>query len=134
MSDQLAEGAFVVVATGAEAKFFRWSNARDGSLKFLGGLEPQNLDDDGPSGVRPPESSKQSTDEATFAKQLSNYLYANAQKGEFEHLALIADPRTLGEMRPQLHKEVTDRLVVEIDKTMINSETDDIVKALRSQS
>lgn len=131
MVESLAEGTLIVVATGAEARMFRWSHSHGGLLKHTGGLQPENLDGEGPSGMRPPESSKQSTDEATFAKQLSNYLYSEAYKGSFEHVALIADPRTLGEMRPQLHKEVTDRIVAEIPKTMIHSPTDDIVHALK---
>ncbi len=130
MPEKLADGMLVVVATGAEARMFQWSQSGGGSLKHIGALEPQNLNDDGPSGMRPPESSRQSTDEATFVKQLANHLYSQASKGSFQHLALIADPKTLGEIRPQLHKEVVDRLELEISKTLINSETNDIVRAL----
>lgn len=134
MSNKCADGMLVVVSTGAEARMFTWSSSNSGSLAHIGTLEPTNLLGEGPSGVRPPESSQQSTDEATFAKQLANHLYAEAHKGAYQHLALIADPRTLGEMRPQLHKEVLDRLDVEIAKTMIHSTTEDIVKALNEHT
>lgn len=123
--------AFVVIASGAEAKFFvNNGKARDINLTHVGNLSPQNLNDDGPSGNRPPESSNQETDEATFAKQLAQHLYDKAHKGEFEHLVLVADPATLGETRPILHLEVKQRISLELAKTLINSPVDDIERSL----
>ena len=132
MSDSTCPAnAFVVVTSGAEAKFFR----NDGTpheikLSAAGGLTPKDLDDDGPSGSRPPESSARETDEATFAKQLAHYLYAEAHKGKFDHLVLVADPDTLGEIRPILHQEVTNKITMELNKTLINSSTHDIERSL----
>ena len=123
--------AFVVVTSGAEAKFFiNDGTPNDLKLKHTGSLTPQNLDDDGPSGNRPPESSNQETDEATFAKQLAQHLYAKAHKGDFEHLVLVADPDTLGEIRPILHQEVTQKITLELAKTLINSPTEDIERSI----
>lgn len=86
-------GAFVVITSGAKAKFFRnEGTARDIKLKHVGDQSPQNLDNEGPSGNRPPESSQQETDEATFAKQLAQHLYTKAHRGDFDHLVLVADP------------------------------------------
>ena len=45
-------------------------------------------------------------------------------------LILIADPQTLGEMRPSLHKEVQSRLISEIAKTLTKASVADIQKAL----
>ena len=59
----------------------------------------------GPSGHRPIESTPEQTDEATFAKLLAHRLNAAALKQAFEHLFLIADPTTMGEIRPQLHSD-----------------------------
>ena len=39
---------------------------------------------------------------------------------------LIADPATLGRVRPLLHKEATQRIVAEIGKDLTNSRLDDI--------
>ena len=64
------------------------------------------------------KSSDQETDEATFAKQLANELYRRVHSGNFAALVLIADPQTLGQVRPSLHKEVRDRLVSEMGKTL----------------
>lgn len=118
----------VVIATGAEAKTFR---VVDGALKHDTDWHPQNLDDEGPSGKRPPDVSPGGNDEATFSKQIAHKLYALAHKGAFDHLVLVADPQTLGEMRPQLHLEVTDKIVLELAKTLINSPIADIERSLR---
>ncbi len=93
-------------------------------------LEPQELINDGPAGKRPPESTGQETDEATFAKQLANRLNAAALKQEYAALVLMADPQTLGQLRPQLHSETTRRIVREVAKTFTNSPLEDIEAAL----
>ncbi|MEQ8771698.1 MAG: host attachment protein [Erythrobacter sp.] len=43
---------------------------------------------------------------------------------------MIADPKTLGEMRQHYHTELKKRLVGEIDKTLTNASTGDIEKAI----
>ncbi|MEO7917446.1 MAG: host attachment protein, partial [Dokdonella sp.] len=45
-------------------------------------------------------------------------------------LVIVADPTTLGRVRPQLHKEAEQRLVAEIGKTFTNAPLEDIEKAL----
>ena len=133
MPDQaLPQNTLVVVATGAEAKFFR-NRGQSGkiSLEADGGLTPQNLAEEGPSGKRPPESSPRETDEGTFSKQLADYLYREAHGGKFDNLALVANPDTLGELRRALHQAVTGKLVMELGKTLINASKEDIERSLR---
>ena len=108
MTHKIPHNALVVVADGTGARFFRNAgHERKVSLSAQGELKPANLLDDGPAGKRPPESSKQETDEATFAKQLAKELYRRAHSGDFDALVLIADPQTLGQIRPTLHKAVS---------------------------
>lgn len=122
----------VVVADGTGARVFRnRGDERAPSLQQVELLEPMILDDDGPSGSMPGESSASQIDEATFAKQLAQALNQAALKQQFEHLVLMADPATLGRIRPQLHKEVQQRLLTEIAKTMTNSPLGDIERALQ---
>lgn len=122
----------VVVADGTGARVFRnRGDERSPSLQQVELLEPMILDDDGPSGSMPGESSASQIDEATFAKQLAQALNQAALKQQFEHLVLMADPATLGRIRPQLHKEVQQRLLTEIAKTMTNSPLGDIERALQ---
>jgi protein required for attachment to host cells len=131
MANKIPHSALVVVADGTGARFFRNTGQEDNVLLSAEGeFKPSHLLDDGPSGKRPAESSKQETDEATFAKQLAKELYRRAHSGNFAALVLIADPQTLGQMRPLLHKEVQDRLVSEVHKTLTKASIADIQKAL----
>ena len=131
MADKIPHNALIVVADGTGARFFR-NAGHEGKilLSAEGEFKPTNLLDDGPAGMRPTESSKQETDEATFAKQLANELYPRAHSGNYAALVLIADPQTLGQIRPTLHKEVQDRLVSEIGETLTKASIADIQKAL----
>lgn len=127
----IPEGTWVVVADGASARLFH-NVGKDNkvSLTQVRLLEPEDLIDDGPSGTRPPESSEQATDEATFAKQLAHRLNAAALKQEYQHMVLIADPQTLGQLRPQLRSETSQRILHEIGKTFTNSPVEDIEAAV----
>ena len=118
---------FVVIATGEEAKTFRIAN---GSLSHQGDWTPSNLDEEGPAGKTPPEIPYRELDEATFAKQIAQRLYAMAHAGSFEALILVADPGTLGQIRPSLHKEVSDKIVLELAKTLTNSSIGDIERSI----
>jgi protein required for attachment to host cells len=128
---KIPHNALIVVADGAGARFFRNSGHENKvKLSAEGELKPTDLLDEGPAGKRPPKSSGQETDEATFAKQLAQELYRRAHSGNFAALVLIADPQTLGQIRPTLHKEVQNRLVLEIRKTLTKASVADIQKAL----
>lgn len=131
---KIPTGTWVVVADGGKARMLR--NVGEGmklTLKQEHLLDTQNMEaEGGPSGRQPPETAGSYIDEATFAKELANRLNAAALKDEFAHLVLVADPQTLGQMRPQLHQETTKRLVGELAKTLTNSPLADIEKALLS--
>jgi protein required for attachment to host cells len=129
---KIPHNALIVVADGTGARFFRNSGQENKvSLSADSEFNPTNLLNEGPAGKRPRESSSQETDEATFAKQLANELYRRVHSGNFAALVLIADPQTLGQIRPLLHKEVQDRLVSEIGKTLTHASIADIQKALK---
>ena len=124
---------FVVVGDGEGARLFRNSgDAQSINLKSIGTLEPGNLADEGPSGKSPPDQSPRESMEATFSKKLAEHLYKIAYGKEAAHIVLILDPDTMGEVRPLLHKEVTDRLILELTKTLTNNPVDDIEKSLES--
>ena len=128
---KIPHNALIVVADGTGARFFRNSGRENRvSLSAEGELQPTNLLDEGPAGKRPPESSDQETDEATFAKQLAQELYRHAHSGDFAAVVLIADKQTLGQVRPILHKAVQDRLVFEMGKTLTKASITEIQKAL----
>lgn len=125
--------ALVVVADGAGARVFRNRGEKgEISLHQYDLLELMNMNDDGPAGSMPGESTGAQIDEATFAKQLAQGLNDAALKQQYAHLALVVDPVTLGRMRPLLHKETQQRLVVEVGKTLTNAPREDIERALQS--
>ena len=121
MSDKLPKDALVLIASGTQAKMYRNRGEDELELHSVGTLTPLNKIGEGPSGSRPPELSLEKIDKATFSKQVAETLYQKAHAGEFKHLALVADSETLGELRPLLHQEVTSKLVLELDRTLINT-------------
>lgn len=126
--------ALVVVADGEGARVFRNRGEQGAvSLHQYDLLELMNLNDDGPAGSMPGESSSRQIDEATFAKQLAKGLNDAALKQQYEHLVLVADPTTLGRMRPLLHKEATSRLVAEVGKDLTNVPLDAIERTIAAQ-
>ncbi|MEP7184412.1 MAG: host attachment family protein [Rhodanobacter sp.] len=131
---KIPTGTWVIVADGGKARMLHNVGGEGNalSLKQDQVLDAQDMQVEGPSGHQPPETSGSYIDEATFAKQLAHRLNAAALKNEFSHIILVADPQTLGQIRPQLHQEVTQRMVGELAKTFTNSPLSDIERALQS--
>lgn len=121
----------VVVADGRSARVFH-NVGQDRTLQLhqYDQLELMNANDDGPAGSMPGESNGKQIDEATFSKQLAHGLNDGALRQQYQYLVLIADPATLGRIRPLLHKETTQRLLAEIGKDFTNATLDDIQLAV----
>ncbi|MFD1343101.1 host attachment family protein [Litorisediminicola beolgyonensis] len=66
-----------------------------------------------------------------FAEDLADILYTQAHKGAFERIVIVAGPSVLGNLRDALHKEVSDKVVAEIDKNLAGHPIDEIEKALK---
>jgi len=60
----------------------------------------------------------------------ADWLNRKALAGEIEQLVIVADPKTLGEMRRHYHKELSARLVGELDKALVQEPVPQIEKAL----
>lgn len=69
-------------------------------------------------------------DAITFAQDLSQWLKEAAESGSYDRLILIAAPRTLGDLRPRLHKTVQDRIVAEINKELTKMKELELQKEL----
>src|SRR5699024_1931316 len=124
---RIPKGTLVVVADGGGARILRnVGGAFAPELEEDGALAPRDLDDDGPAGSIPTETRGEEINEATFAKQLAHWLNARALRNGFAHAVLMADPQTLGQIRPSLHKEASDRLIAEIPKNLTNAAVEDI--------
>lgn len=65
-----------------------------------------------------------------FADEIAERLYKLVHTGAFQKIVLVAQPQVLGEMRKKLHKEVSDRVVGEVAKTLTNHTVPEIEKIL----
>ena len=127
----IPEQAWVVVADGHGARVLVNHGTEEApKLSDKQTLKPHDLLGEGPAGSRPQGDSPRDTDEATFAKQLAHWLYEQAHQGAYQQLVLAADPTTLGQMRPLLHKEVQQRLVREVPKTLMHASAADVLRSV----
>ncbi|WP_406852825.1 host attachment protein [Brevundimonas sp. BH3] len=55
-----------------------------------------------------------------------------ALKNRFDKLVVIAAPKTMGELRKHWHKEVEERLLGEITKTLTGATTEDIIRTIEA--
>ena len=69
-------------------------------------------------------------DELAHSAAAAEWLNAKSIAGEIDDLVVIADPKTLGEMRRHFHGETEKRIIGELAKTMTNESSDRIAKAL----
>ncbi len=132
MTQPIPEGTVVVVADGGSARVFtNVGSSGDLQLHQQQLLDVQDVDDEGPAGSVPKDMSEAQLDEATFAKQLAEQLNEGALQNRYAHLLLVADPTTLGRLRPLLHKETQARLLGDMAKDLTNAPLADIQRALR---
>lgn len=131
MPNPIPSNALIVVADGGGGTLFRNAGAGgEVSLQEVRRLSPEDLASEGPSGSRPESQTPRQTDEATFAKQLAQTLFAMHGRHEFEALVLILDPQTLGQVRDCMHKTVEASVVRTLAKDLTNHAPADIEKAL----
>ena len=71
-------------------------------------------------------------DELAHAAAAAEWLNSQCVSGDIADLLVIADPKTLGEMRHHYHSELEKRLIGEIAKTMTGQPTDKIEQAIAS--
>ncbi|MFW2545009.1 host attachment family protein [Primorskyibacter sp. 2E107] len=144
----LTKGTWVLVADGEKALFLRNDvDAQDPDLNVVRIEEQDNPSDYDQSANRPgrmhdggpgQKSAVDDTDwhelaKERFADDLADILYKQAHKGAFERLVLVAPPATLGELRDKMHKEVSDKVVAEVDKTLTNHPIDKIEALLKKE-
>jgi protein required for attachment to host cells len=130
---KLAHNAHVALLDGQSFTLFR----NEGQI-----FEPKLVEVDKPdleatnfsAGVRHQDSGRKpdSTDleELAHGAAAAEWLNAEAIAGNIEALLIIADPKTLGEMRHHYHVELKQLLAGEIDKTLTGQTTDKIEAAI----
>ncbi|MWV28826.1 host attachment protein [Aurantiacibacter rhizosphaerae] len=68
--------------------------------------------------------------ELAHAAAAAEWLNAKALANAFDELVVVADPKTLGEMRRHYHKELEKRLVGEVDKALTHEPLEKIGEVL----
>lgn len=130
-----ARRIWVVVADYGRARIFR---RKDRRLELIGEVVPQ-LDyqkvqvplrrTGGRAGTRVPVSSRHplaphdaslKEDKLDFIRHLAEYISGARRTDAFDSLVLVAAPKTLGDLRQNLDKSVSARIMAELDKDLIN--------------
>ena len=124
----IPHNTLVVVADGRAARLFR-NHGDESALKLhqTETMDTSDALDAGPSGSQPRDND---VGEAAFVKVLAERINRSALRNGFEHIVIVADPSTLGEIRPQLHKEVGARMIAEVAKDWTNTPLEQIEAAL----
>lgn len=144
----LDHGTWVVVADGEKVLFLRnKTDAEDPYLNVKDQAEQDNPKDIDQSANRPgrmpdvghgQRSALDDTDwhelaKERFASELAETLYKRVHAGEIKRLILVASPSVLGDLRQELHKEVADIVVAEIDKTLTNHPVNEIEELVKRE-
>ena len=68
-----------------------------------------------------------------FASDIADLLYGHAHRGSFDDIILVADPSVLGNLRDELHQEVSDKVTAEVPKNLTNHPLPKIEKLLMAE-
>ncbi len=127
----LAPNALVVVADGTSAMLYRNHGHEAIELELVETVTQRSFADERPSGASAPEQSPNDLEEAGFTTALVHKLNAMALSNHLpDAVVIIADPTSLGHMRPLYHAELKRRIVREVHKTMVKSSPHDLATTL----
>lgn len=144
---RLKNGTLVVVTDSEKALFLvNLTDGEDPNFDLIRKDEEDNPPDREQSANRPGReqashgtrvSAYDNTDfhelqKERFASDLAARLYKMAHAGKFDRLVLVASPQVLGNLRDEMHKEVSDRIIAEIPKTLTNHPIDEIEKLVKA--
>lgn len=131
---KIPNGAHVAVIDGENFLWLRNSgDAAHPQLELIGNpdLDPTNRS---AGKMRHSITTSQHTgndlDEAAHVAATADWLNHQAKTNKFEHLIVVADKRSLGELRRHYHVELEQRLVGEVPKVLTNQSIDDIAQAI----
>lgn len=88
----------------------------------------------GPGRATYEETDFKQLEEDRWAHSAADEVNRRALANDFEAIAIIAPPKTLGELRKKLHKEAERRVVVEIAKEMTGRPIPDIEALLTNET
>ncbi|MCB8838107.1 host attachment family protein [Aurantimonas sp. VKM B-3413] len=94
--------------------------------------KPGRMADDAPGSHRSSvaETDWHEIEKDRFAREVADILYKMAHRNRFKKMVIVAPPHILGDLRQEMHKEVADRVVGELPKTLTNHPIDKIENLL----
>ena len=138
---QMKNGGFMLVCDGEKGLFLR----NEGDELFPNLQVYREMAQDNPpnreQGSAPPgrsfdrtspgRSAYEETDwhrmaKEEFAREMAARLYRYAREKRYDQLIVVAPPRVLGELRKEMHREVTRCIIAEIDKELTGHPIDQI--------
>ena len=125
--------ATVAVIDGEKLRLFR-NTGKVGQPKLVALEEPELSSKNKASGARHTSSAANPDDsrleEDSFVVAVAGWLNTQALGKGFETLAVVAAPKSLGELRKHYHKALEAKLVVELAKDLTGHSISDIEAAL----
>ena len=82
--------------------------------------------------VGAPKDRLDKMEESAHAAAVAQWLNQEVLSHRIDKLVVVADPRSLGEMRRHYHKELQGALIGEVPKNLAGRPTQEIVQALHS--
>jgi len=122
-------GTTVAVADGKTVRLFRNTGVKPGVHLVemtAAPLEPAHSGSGARhhSGSANPDGRR--LDEDDFAASTAAFLNKLGLDGTIEHLVVVSDPRTLGEMRKHFHRDLRDKIMAEFAKDFSRRPLEDI--------
>jgi len=133
---RLPHKAHLVIADGNHFTLFRNEGSPD-NPRLAEEAKPDLSATNFSAGVRNQDSASQlrgrtDLNELAHGAAVAEWLNAAVLEKKVERLIVVADPKTLGEMRRHYHKELEAALIAEEAKTMTGESIDRIEKMLQS--
>jgi protein required for attachment to host cells len=130
----IPNNATIAVVDGEKMRLFR-NKAVEPHIDLVEQATPDLDTDNQGSGSRHrsssanPDQSRQTED--NFAASAADHLNRHVLEGRIENLIIVADPRTLGELRKNRHQKLEDKLLGELSKDLTGHSVEDIAAALQ---
>jgi protein required for attachment to host cells len=138
----LPHGTVLAIVDGKN--FELWRNTGSGAEPKLSSLDAPDLEatnfsagnrlNDGPNRhqARTGDGSNDTLDESAHVVAVTDWLNQEVLAHRIDQLIVVADPRSLGEMRRHYHKQLKDVLVADVSKHLSGRPAQDIVQSLHS--
>jgi len=140
---QLENGTWVLVIDGSKALVLEnMTDGQDPNLQVVRKDENDAPNNKGESTTGPAQqgirrqldaSDYHESTEAGFAEEMAEWLYKAAHRGRFQHLVLVAPDKVIGTLRQKLHKEVAQKVVGEVHKTLTGHPVDQIERIVMQE-